>query len=202
VNKRIEVILFDLGGVLIELGESPIPSEWLLEGNNYKLSDWFSSQTAKAFEKGEITAQQFADTFKNELNIEASSEKIIECFTQWPIGVFPDAFELLENLRNKYKLAVLSNTNELHWPRIIGEFKIPKYFDHIYSSHLMHKAKPDIGAFQYVLDDLMVTPARVLFLDDNQSNVAAAEKLDIQSVHVKGIEEVRQALIRENIVDA
>jgi putative hydrolase of the HAD superfamily len=66
----------------------------------------------------------------------------------------------------------------------------------------MHKAKPDIGAFQYVLDDLMVTPARVLFLDDNQSNVAAAEKLDIQSVHVKGIEEVRQALIRENIVDA
>ena len=64
MNTSIKVILFDLGGVLIELGESPVPSEWLPENTMFTLSDWFSSETAVSFEKGSITAQIFAETFK------------------------------------------------------------------------------------------------------------------------------------------
>ena len=87
MNTSIKVILFDLGGVLIELGESPVPSEWLPKNTMFTLSDWFSSETAVSFEKGSITAQIFAETFKKDLNINVSPEEIIEHFTYWPIGL-------------------------------------------------------------------------------------------------------------------
>ena len=49
MNASIEVILFDLGGVLVELGESPVPSDWLPENDRFTLSDWFLSDTAISF---------------------------------------------------------------------------------------------------------------------------------------------------------
>jgi len=202
MNISIEVILFDLGGVLVELGDSPIPSDWLPENNMFTLSDWFLSETAISFEKGSITAQIFAETFKKNLNINVSPEEIIEHFTQWPIGLFPGSKELLQSLKPNYRLAVLSNTNELHWPRIIEEFKIPRYFEFIFASHLLNKAKPELSIFQHVINELKVEPASILFLDDNSTNTEASKKLGIQGLHVKGIQQTRQELVKLGVIDA
>jgi len=201
MNASIEVILFDLGGVLVELGESPIPSDWLPENDMFTLSDWFLSETAVLFEKGSITAHVFAETFKKDLNINVSPEEIIEHFTRWPIGLFPGAEELLQSLHPNYRLAVLSNTNELHWPRIIEEFKIPRYFEHIFASHLLNKAKPELSIFQHVINELKVEPGSILFLDDNLKNIEASKKLGIQSLHVKGIQQTRQGLLKLGVID-
>ena len=200
MNTSIKVILFDLGGVLIELGESPVPSEWLPENTMFTLSDWFSSETAVSFEKGSITAQIFAETFKKDLNINVSPEEIIEHFTYWPIGLFPGTQELLQSLNPDYKLAVLSNTNELHWPRIVDEFKIPKYFEHIFASHLLNKAKPELSIFQHVINVLKVEPGSILFLDDNPKNIEASKKLGMQGLHVKGIQQTRQGLVQFGVI--
>ena len=181
----IEVILFDLGGVVIELGKEPLPNEWLEKGKEFTLKDWFKSETAQRFEKGEISAQVFAGNLKQELNLKVSPEEIIESFTQWPVGMFSKMPQLLEALKVHYKLAVLSNTNELHYPRF-AEFGLDQYFDHIYASHLMHLAKPDTAAYQYVLDDLGMEASSVLFIDDNFDNVQAAGKLGIDSIYANG----------------
>jgi putative hydrolase of the HAD superfamily len=202
MNASIEVILFDLGGVLVELGESPFPSNWLPENAIFTLTDWFLSETAISFEKGSITAHVFAETFKKDLNISVSPEEIIEHFTQWPIGLFSGSQELLQSLNPDYRLAVLSNTNELHWPRIIDEFKIPLYFEHIFASHLLNKAKPESSIFQHVINELKVEPGSILFLDDNLKNIEASEKLGIQGLHVKGIQQARQGLVKLGVLDA
>ena len=202
MNTSIEVILFDLGGVLIELGESPFPSGWLPENDKFTLADWFLSETAISFEKGSITAHVFAETFIKDLNINVSPEEIIEHFTQWPIGLFPGSQELLQSLSPDYRLAVLSNTNELHWPRIIDEFKIPRYFEHIFASHLLNKAKPELSIFQHVINELKVKPASILFLDDNLKNIEASKKPGIQALHVKGIQQTRQGLVKLGVIDA
>ena len=202
MNTSVEVILFDLGGVLVELGDSPFPSDWLPGNNTFTLSDWFLSETAVSFEKGSISAHIFAETFKKDLNINVSPEEIIEHFTRWPIGLFPGSQELLQSLNPNYRLAVLSNTNELHWPRIIEEFKIPSYFEHIFASHLLNKAKPELSIFQHVINELKVEPARILFLDDNLRNIEASEKLGIQGLHVKGLQQARQGLVKLGVLDA
>jgi putative hydrolase of the HAD superfamily len=201
MKQSVDVVLFDLGGVLVELGEGPIPAKWLPNNDRFNLTDWSSSETAISFEKGLICAQTFAETFKSDLNIEASPENILRHFTAWPIGLFPGARELLENLKNKYRLAVLSNTNELHWPRIINEFNIEGYFEKIFASHQMKMAKPDLEIFQAVIGKLEVEPGKILFLDDNLRNVEASKQLGINGHHVTGIKQSRAMLASMGIID-
>jgi HAD superfamily hydrolase (TIGR01509 family) len=197
-----EVILFDLGGVLVGLGDDPIPSDWLPGDNRFDLSDWFSSETAISFEKGLISPRRFAETLKKDLKIEASPESIIQHFTSWPIGLYPGVHELLRSIENNFRLAVLSNTNELHWPRITNEFEIAKYFEHFFASHRLQKAKPDFEIFEHVVSELKVEPEKILFLDDNQNNVTVSKKLGIHGFHASGIKQVQQILSDVGAIDA
>jgi glucose-1-phosphatase len=195
LNKYIEVILFDLGGVLIELGESPFPQEWLTLGQNFKLSDWFKSDTALLFERGQIPSANFANEIKNDLGLQVTTEDIISHFTMWPIGPYPGVSELLQALSQKYTLAILTNTNELHWPRIMDEFELSRYCEHIFASHIINFAKPDIAAFEYVINEMNIAPENVVFFDDNSLNVNAANKMGMHSYAVKGKEELHRKVL-------
>ncbi len=201
MNKTsFEIILFDLGGVLVELGESPVLPEWLPEETGYSLADWFKSETAVLFEKGLISAHAFIERFKADLDIDVDSNIVLEHFIHWPIGLYSGTEELLLKLKNNYKLAILSNTNELHWPRITQEFNIPHYFDHLFASHLLNMAKPDLSIFQYVINELSVEPDKILFFDDNFMNVDASKKLGINAIQVSGIQETLNGLVKKGLV--
>ena len=195
-----ELIMFDLGGVLIELGNSPIPRGWLPNSENFNLSDWFLSPTALAFECGHISAAEFAYSIKTELSLIVDCSEIIDKFTQWPKAFFPDSTDILIELRGKYRLALFSNTNELHWSRFIEEFEIHKYFDHLFASHLLKAAKPDIESFHQVLDSLKVAPDKVLFFDDNSDNISSAKRVGINAVLVSGTGGIRSYLKAKNML--
>ncbi|WED25664.1 HAD family phosphatase [Vibrio sp. DW001] len=195
-----EVILFDLGRVVVGLGDSPVPKCWLKAENSMPIETWFISEFGQKFEKGQISAVEFTTQFKQQFELEQSVEEIMEAFTAWPTGIFPTMPQTLTELRGRYHLAVLSNTNELHFPRLIEEFGIAEYFDTIFVSHHMHKAKPERAAFEHVLDVLEVAPDKVLFLDDNQQNIEAAASLGIISVQVCGEEQVIQALKSKGVL--
>lgn len=194
-KANIGVIVFDLGGVLVELGSEPVPSEWLPGNGRFELSDWFASATAKSFEKGMIGPRQFAEGLQRDLAIDASVEDIVRHFTDWPTGVFAGAHEILDALAGRQRLALLSNTNELHWPRIENEFGLTHYFERVFASHLLKLAKPDPEIYRRVIDELRVKPADIVFLDDNPANVDAAGRLGMRACQVEGIEQVRKLLI-------
>lgn len=184
-----EVILFDLGGVLVELGEHAIPSSWL-GGKTLNSQDWFQSPIAVKFEKGLISANDFASALIQEFELDVSRDEVIKAFTAWPKGVFPEVPELLKALKKDYKLAVLSNSNELHWPRILNEFLLDQTIDTLFSSHLINMAKPDIRIFEYVLNDLQVNANQVLFFDDNHENIRTAKSLGIESKYVNSAQQI------------
>ena len=195
-----ELILFDVGGVLCELGESPVPGDWIPGEGKFLLQDWFHSEYARSFEKGEISVLDLVSAFKTELKITQGTEEILAHFDAWLVGPYPETLSILESIDSDYRLAILSNTNELHWPRITGKFGLSPHFERIYSSHLLHLAKPDPAIFEYVLKDMQVEPVRVLFLDDNQQNVESARQLGINSMQVEGHEQVRDALIQTGVL--
>ena len=143
--RNIQVILFDLGGVLLELGPSPVPAHALPDGRRFDLRNWFHSETAIAFETGRIDASRFARTMVDELELDCSHGELIEFFTAWPRGLYPGVPELLDSLRENYRLAVLSNTNALHWPRLVDEFDLPRRVDAVFASHRLGLAKPEAG---------------------------------------------------------
>lgn len=194
MTAKIEVILFDLGGVLIELKPSPFPKDWFPENRSFDLSQWFKSATALAFERGDISAEEFARALASDLGLTKTTQEILAEFTAWPTGLLPDAHELLVQLGSSHRLAALTNTNELHWPRITGEFHLPQYFSEIYASHRIQSAKPHRDAFLHVVNDLEVAPADILFFDDNPDNVTAAAGIGITSRLARSPDDVRRHL--------
>ena len=193
-NDTIDLILFDLGGVLVDTSGDPLPSHWFPPGRTSGLAQWFAAPAARAFELGEISSADFTRALKDDLGIDASEEAILDRFTHWPRGLFPGAARLLERLRRTHTLAVLSNTNAAHWPRLIDDFGLADYCDHLFASHLIGKAKPDPEAFRHVLEALGTEPGRILFFDDKAENVTTAVGMGFQGVQVAGIEAVSAAL--------
>ena len=194
VTTEIEVILFDLGGVLIELGESPFNSDWLEPGNQEAINNWHLSSANVGFDKGLISAQSFARTFKADLNLNASPQQIIDHFRNWPIGPYQGVSDLLQSLKSRFRLAILTNTNALHWPRIVDEFDLIGQVEQVFASHQLGMIKPETEIFHHVLAQLEVAPQRVLFLDDNQKNIDTAQQLGMQGLQVKGFEDLLAGL--------
>src|SRR5207237_492779 len=111
----------------------------------------------------------------------------------------PGAAELLDSLRSRYRIAALSNSNELHWDRNTNEMGITSLFEIAISSHEVGVCKPDPEIYLTALERLRVPPQAVMFFDDVDANVAAASDLGMRAFQVDGVEGVRERLVKEGI---
>ena len=198
----LEVILFDAGGVLVELtGEESMRA--LLQ-HRVTLEElwklWLSSPAVRAFERGQIDADSFARELILELKLEIEAQPFLDAFTGWMAGVYPGALELVARIPRSYRRAVLSNSNALHWPRALDQLGLRGVFDAHFASHLTGKIKPDPDAFQHAIEALGCRADQVLFLDDNRINVEAAVAFGMQARVVRGVLEAERALIEVGVL--
>ena len=200
----IEIVLFDLGGVLVELTGVPTMLGWTSDKyDEDKLWElWLNSPAVRSFETGCSTTEQFANGIIKEMDLPVGQTEFINAFSQWPRGLFPGVSELIEKLRNHFTLACFSNSNEIHWPRLMTEMGLDDMFDFHFASHLMGKLKPDQESFEYVLQNLGSKASSVLFLDDNEINVKSARKVGIEAHRVRGPNEIKQIFKEANIFDS
>jgi len=199
----LRVLLFDVGGVLVELGGVEIILEWL--GNRITAEElwrrWLLSVPVRQFETGQIDAPAFAAGVIAEFGLAVEPQQFLDSFVSWPTGLYPGTLELLERIPRRYQRALLSNSNPLHWPRVLDEMGLGVAFDNHFVSHLTGRIKPDPEAFEHVLESLDCRPSQVLFFDDNLLNIEAAQKLGMHAVRVRGLVEAQQALIDLAILD-
>lgn len=190
-----KVILFDLGGVLIENAGR----DGLMGLLPYRLETpeiwrrWLDSPAVQQFESGRIAPDAFAAQFIREWELTVGPEAFLAEFASWPRGFFPGARELLAALRDRHHLACLSNTNAIHWGRF-PEFR--DVFDTCFASHEMGIVKPDHAAYAHVLETLGVEPSDVHFFDDLLPNVEAARAVGINAYQVSGFAQI-EPLLRE-----
>ncbi|WP_026972011.1 HAD family hydrolase [Aliagarivorans marinus] len=192
----IKLLIFDLGGVVIKLGDEILPASWFDPERSLSLQQWLHSELAADFERGELSANAFAGALKRELTLGQSSEQIIEAFRQWPESLYPQVVEAIGRLKGHYKVVALSNTNEVHYPRIFDEFKLDECFDEIFASHIMGLLKPDAAAFFHVLDAMGCPASEAVFIDDNLDNILAAQELGLTTIHAKGEQQVMEGLVQ------
>lgn len=129
-----------------------------------------------------------------EYELRLSPDEFLRAFTGWPRGLYPGAEELLAQLRKRYKVACLSNSNAIHWERFNG------FRDHFHvsmSSHLLGIVKPDAACFARALRECNVDATDAAFFDDSRVNVEAARESGLRAFHVNGLVEVREALSAE-----
>ena len=195
-NSGIDAILFDLGGVLIELAGVEKMLEWSpgIGSTDELWRRWLRSEAVRTFETGKISTDEFAIRLVEEFGVPVTPAEFLQAFHGWPRALFPGAKELLAELAPHFALASVSNTNELHWARFTGDFSLDSSFHHNFPSHHVGKLKPDADYFEHVLDALGIPAARVLFIDDNAVNVNAAAQLGLVARRVIGVEGARRTL--------
>lgn len=200
-DGRHTVILFDLGGVLVdnagierllECAPGLTPAElW---------TRWLASPAVRNFESGRTDRRDFTEALVREFSLQVEPEALEREITAWIRGFYPGVPELLAALRSQARLACLSNTNEAHWERMLEELDLYHVLDHRFLSFRMGLLKPDQEAFAHVTEALKFytggEPRRILFLDDHPDNIAGARRHGIDARRTIGIESVRQELIR------
>ena len=194
-------LIFDLGGVIVELKGLPIRNEWTGQQRTAEdtWNDWLMSNAPRAFESGQISGDEFARRIVTELDMSVSAEEYLAYFAQLPVGPYNGAMDLLQKLKKRYVTALFSNSNEIHWQRKMGEMQLSDAFHHHFASHLMGLVKPDAAAFEHVIKILDVAPEQILFFDDNQLNVDAARRSGMQAEHVRGLDALERSLIAHGI---
>jgi putative hydrolase of the HAD superfamily len=200
-TSGIRAILFDLGGVLIELAGVERMLAWspALGTTDELWRRWLSSPAVRAYETGRSDRRAFADGIIDEFELPVGRDAFLEEFAWWPRSLHPGARGLLASLAPRYTLASLSNTNELHWERFEREWSLPSMFHHNFPSYAVGKLKPDADYFEHVLDALGVDAAHALFVDDNRINVEAARAVGLHARHVPRFEALAAALAEHGL---
>ena len=188
-NRPFDAIMFDLGGVLVELGGVTRMLELLDHRVTVEelWTRWLSSPSVRQFETGRMDADQFALSLLAEFELSISPTQFIAEFTAWPKGLYPGTIDLLQALAPQYTMACLTNTNMLHWPRICDELGLQPHFAIHFASHLIGLLKPDRAIYQHAIDQLGYAPERILFLDDNALNVESARSVGISAYRAVGL---------------
>jgi len=203
-KQQIQLILFDLGNVLVELNGFP----WFQHENSELTLDeihrrWVSLDSIKLFETGKINEKDFFEMAFKELdlnnyrknigNIE-NLESFEKKFRHWVINFLPGAGHLLKELKNEFQIACLSNTNTCHINHLKSISTELSLFDHCFFSHEIGFIKPDPQAFLHVSNALSIKTENIFFLDDSKDNVNIAIQCGMNAKQVFGLEEAKLAL--------
>jgi putative hydrolase of the HAD superfamily len=136
-SSRIAVVVFDLGGVLLELREAR--TNFGFDGDDSTFNEtWLRSAAVRRFERGDIDRDAFSVQVMQELRFPYDSEEFLRRFERWPKALYPGIDELIDALPDNVEKALLSNTNAVHWGEVILE--MPSYPTWIICSCLL---KPD-----------------------------------------------------------
>lgn len=184
----IKTIIFDFGNVFINLdieGAAKYAFETL------EIDSFSEEITAfnSLYEQGLISTDEFLE-FYSENFPKLSKEDLVYTWN-YMLKHFPkQRLEFIKTLKAsaKYKLILLSNTNELHIDSIkesisfYNEFK--NCFDKFYLSHEINLRKPNADIFQFVLNENNLNAEECLFVDDNKDNIETANTLNFNTWHI------------------
>jgi putative hydrolase of the HAD superfamily len=203
-SSRPRAIIFDLGGVIVELGPlSDILGDWVDAEEDF-WSRWLHSDTVRDFEGGRCSPQQFGDRLVVEFGLPFSGSELVDRFRRWPKGLFPGAQQLLTELGQQSDLVVaaLSNSNPVHWYEQEDAALIRSLFEMPFLSYELELVKPDRAIFEVVAGSLDMKPEDILYFDDNRINVNAAIAAGWKAVVAKGPSDCRRHLASLGIVRA
>lgn len=211
MSKKIKNILFDFGGVIVSLNKQNALNRFTEIGfpniEDY-LNEFRQEGIFLEYEEGKINPENFYKEFRRLAgNDNISAEDIDSGWMAFLIGIPDYKFELLKELRKKYNVYLLSNTN----PSIMGwayskDFSpeglpLDAFFDKCYLSFQIGCAKPEPEIFNYIIKDSGMNPAETLFLDDGKTNVEIGEAFGFQTYQVDQNEDLRKVFVDKGLLD-
>jgi glucose-1-phosphatase len=200
-----KLILFDIGGVIIDLdfhdARSTLESEYLMDPKTFLelTRSGFNGEVLSVTEKamiGAIGTQEYLMAFQNGCKRPVPLEMVQRLRESMLGPERPEMLDLLDQLREQVAIAAFTNTMALHWDVLTDptRYRFPQLFQTIFASHLLGDAKPRIESFEKVLNALSVSPEEVIFIDDTERNVLGASQLGISGIVFRSVESLRAEL--------
>lgn len=194
-DAAIDVVLFDLGGVLVDFGGvEPMKRLSGIDDDDELWRRWLTCEWVRRFERGHCTGEEFAAGVVEDWDLTVTPDAYLDSFRSWIGGPMEGADDLVAATSEVVRVGCLSNTNALHtedhwqrWP-LFRSFELP------FLSHELGCVKPDREIFERVAAQIEVDPHRILFLDDNVLNVDGALASGWQARRAVGVGGARAAL--------
>ncbi len=188
----IKAIIFDVGGVItknfngfgilaskLEIDFDLIVKIW----NKHKLD----------IHEHRMTIEDFLNIVKERAKIKANIVDTWEKVYYENLDIDSDVLKIIEKLKDKYELAVISNTAELH-AKLIRKKGVYSHFDKVFLSYEIRIAKPQKEIFMHALKELKLNSNECVFVDNNAKNLAAAKNLGFSIINFQNAKQLAYEL--------
>ncbi|PIV24548.1 MAG: hypothetical protein COS40_01825 [Deltaproteobacteria bacterium CG03_land_8_20_14_0_80_45_14] len=203
--NRIEVILFDLGNVILPFNHYQIAEKLSRFSQKKEFRDPskifpylfdFEKGAVNGYEVGRISSSEFFQSLKEFLQLSLSFEEFIPIWND----IFlenQEVSEIILSQKGRWKLGLLSNTNPLHFDYILSKFPIVRVFDQWILSHEVGFKKPAVEIYQKAIEWASVEPKKILFIDDMKKHVEVAISLGMQGIHFTSASQLKEELCKK-----
>lgn len=194
MEQKYSTIISDLGGVIINLKKQNCIDAFKALGYNSiddMLGEYKQGGEFLALEEGRLSVEEWRESVRKNLSAPVTDKQIDDAFNAFLVDIPVQKLRMLQLLKTKYRIVMLSNTNKVMFESKIPELfkvdglRIEDYFDDFFLSYKMGLSKPSPEIFIKVAEQLGINPCEALFIDDSQANVDAASRLGFQTMCVE-----------------
>ena len=193
--KQYQAIIFDLGGVILNLDYNLTIQAFKDLGivdfeHNYLQAK--QDAVFDRYEKGKVTSAEFRNYFREKTSTVLSDSEIDAAWNKMLLDLPQHRIQFLDKVKTSCPIFLFSNTNAIHlnaFQTIIenqhGKSNLlEELFNKTYYSHIVGERKPNAHAFEIVLQEQNLDPSKVLFIDDSKQHIDGANLLGIKTYHL------------------
>ena len=183
-------LMFDLGGVIIDLDRQSCVDTLVALGDSHADELLGLSMQKGEFmklEEGKISAADFYNEMRRRIGRPVSDNEITDAINELLIGIPVERLRLLRELKQHFKVMLLSNTNSIMFDTKIADcfaqegLSVSHYFNDIFLSYRLKACKPHAEIFEKVIAQAQIIPEETLFFDDSQQNLDTAAALGFKT---------------------
>ena len=189
-NINFSCLILDLGGVLLDIDydatKIAFDSLGLLNFSNL-YHQFQQNELFDRFECGEISAQRFINELLPHLPSGTSANSVVKAWNAMLGDFDSNKLRFMDQIKQQVPIALLSNTNELHFAEVLRSWKkhrdedMELFFQKMFISNLIGKRKPNTDTFTWVCSQLQFAPEEVLFIDDSPQHIEGALAAGLQA---------------------
>jgi len=204
----VELLLFDLGNVIVRVSHAAMAEALATRSRDPHFQNPRQVLTLAfddregltvGFDEGRLGAEAFHRAVAERLGLSLSLEEFARC---WNAGFEEnrDVTALIRRLHGRYRVMLLSNTNELHYRHLESRLSVLSLMERTFLSFELGLRKPDRAIYERVLAESGVAPNRIVYIDDIPAYTRAAADLNIQAITFESASQLEAALRVRGVV--
>ena len=196
--QAVSALLFDLGGVIIDIDFDLVFAHWSMQTGlpeTHFRERFYFDEPYQYHERGQIDSAEYFQHLRTLFGISLTDKEIDEGWNKIYVGIVPDLMPLLRSIHGKIPMYAFTNSNaahRTHWSVAYAEEL--SVFEHVFDSSVIGLRKPEAASFELISAEINIPLTNILFFDDTEENIIAANALEIQTVHVHSFDDTKAAI--------